>query len=119
MVILRTLHDRAQGRSAVTAFLPSGQGAATTHSSGYGEERQRSMTATDAVKREQYWFTQMSKTSLDKSKIKFLLLEGVHQSAVDVLKAAGYTSIEYLTGSLPEAQLKEKIADAHFIGIRS
>jgi D-3-phosphoglycerate dehydrogenase len=61
----------------------------------------------------------MSKTSLDKSKIKFLLLEGVHQSAVDVLKSAGYTSIEYLTGSLPEAQLKEKIADAHFIGIRS
>ncbi|RML68719.1 D-3-phosphoglycerate dehydrogenase [Pseudomonas syringae pv. apii] len=64
-------------------------------------------------------FTQMSKTSLDKSKIKFLLLEGVHQSAVDVLKAAGYTSIEYHTKSLPEAELKEKIADAHFIGIRS
>jgi len=31
----------------------------------------------------------MSKTSLDKSKIKFLLLEGVHPSAVEVLKAAG------------------------------
>ena len=61
----------------------------------------------------------MSKTSLDKSKIKFLLLEGVHPSAVDVLKAAGYTSIEYITSSLPEDQLKEKIADAHFIGIRS
>lgn len=61
----------------------------------------------------------MSKTSLDKSKIKFLLLEGVHPSAVEVLKAAGYTSIEYITSSLPEAQLKEKIADAHFIGIRS
>ena len=61
----------------------------------------------------------MSKTSLDKSKIKFLLLEGVHQSAVEVLKSAGYTSIEYITSSLPEAQLKEKIADAHFIGIRS
>ena len=61
----------------------------------------------------------MSKTSLDKSKIKFLLLEGVHQNAVDTLKAAGYTNIEYLTGSLPEAELKEKIADAHFIGIRS
>ena len=61
----------------------------------------------------------MSKTSLDKSKIKFLLLEGVHPSAVDVLKAAGYSSIEYITSSLPEAQLKEKIADAHFIGIRS
>ena len=61
----------------------------------------------------------MSKTSLDKSKIKFLLLEGVHQTAVDTLKAAGYTNIEYLTGSLPDAELKEKIADAHFIGIRS
>ncbi|MEX6501989.1 phosphoglycerate dehydrogenase [Pseudomonas zhanjiangensis] len=61
----------------------------------------------------------MSKTSLDKSKIKFLLLEGVHQNAVDTLKAAGYTNIEYLTGSLPEAELKERIADAHFIGIRS
>lgn len=66
-----------------------------------------------------YRFTQMSKTSLDKSKIRFLLLEGVHQNAVDTLKAAGYTNIEYLTGSLPEAELKEKIADAHFIGIRS
>ncbi|WKN21728.1 phosphoglycerate dehydrogenase [Azotobacter vinelandii] len=61
----------------------------------------------------------MSKTSLDKSKIRFLLLEGVHQTALDTLKAAGYTNIEYLTGSLPEEQLKEKIADAHFIGIRS
>jgi len=63
--------------------------------------------------------TQMSKTSLDKSKIRFLLLEGVHQSAVDILKSAGYSNIEYVTSSLPDAQLKEKIADAHFIGIRS
>lgn len=61
----------------------------------------------------------MNKTSLDKSKIKFLLLEGVHQTAVDTLKAAGYTNIEYHTGSLPEEQLKEAIAEAHFIGIRS
>ena len=61
----------------------------------------------------------MAKTSLDKSKIKFLLLEGVHQTAVDTLTAAGYTNIDYHTGSLPEEQLKEAIADAHFIGIRS
>ena len=61
----------------------------------------------------------MAKTSLDKGKIKFLLLEGVHQSAVDTLKAAGYTNIDYHTGSLPEEQLKEAIADAHFIGVRS
>jgi D-3-phosphoglycerate dehydrogenase / 2-oxoglutarate reductase len=61
----------------------------------------------------------MANTSLDKSKIKFLLLEGVHQTAVDTLKAAGYTNIEYHTSSLPEEQLKESIADAHFVGIRS
>ncbi|MFT0212237.1 phosphoglycerate dehydrogenase [Pseudomonas sp. F1_0610] len=61
----------------------------------------------------------MSKTSLDKSKIRFLLLEGVHQNAVDTLHAAGYSNIEYLAGSLPEDELKEKIRDAHFIGIRS
>ena len=61
----------------------------------------------------------MSKTSLDKSKIKFLLLEGVHQNAINVLQAAGYSNIEYLKGALSDAELKEKIADAHFIGIRS
>lgn len=61
----------------------------------------------------------MSKTSLDKSKIRFLLLEGVHQNALDTLKKAGYSNIEYITGALPEDELKAKIADAHFVGIRS
>lgn len=58
-------------------------------------------------------------TSLDKSKIKILLLEGVHQSALDTLNAHGYTNIEYLTGSLPEAELIERVKDVHFIGLRS
>lgn len=62
----------------------------------------------------------MSKqTSLDKGKIKILLLEGVHQSAVDTFHAQGYTNIEFHTGSLPEDELLERIADAHFVGIRS
>jgi len=61
----------------------------------------------------------MSKTSLDKSKIKFLLLEGVHPSAIEVLRAAGYSQIEALPSALPEEELKAKIADVHFIGIRS
>ena len=61
----------------------------------------------------------MSETSLEKSKIRILLLEGVHQSALDTLNAAGYTNIEYLSHSLAEEELIEKIADAHFIGIRS
>ncbi|MDY6816391.1 MAG: phosphoglycerate dehydrogenase, partial [Pseudomonadota bacterium] len=47
----------------------------------------------------------MSNTSLEKSKIRILLLEGVHQSAIDTLNAAGYTNIEYLTHSLGEEEL--------------
>ncbi|XKH60060.1 phosphoglycerate dehydrogenase [Halomonas sediminis] len=61
----------------------------------------------------------MTKTSLDKSKIKILLLEGVHQSAVDNLHDAGYSNIEHLPTSLAEDTLVEKIRDVHFIGIRS
>jgi D-3-phosphoglycerate dehydrogenase / 2-oxoglutarate reductase len=61
----------------------------------------------------------MNQTSTEKSKIRFLLLEGIHPSAVGVLQAAGYTQIESLPGALPEDELKIKIADAHFVGIRS
>ena len=61
----------------------------------------------------------MGKKSLDKSKIKFLLLEGVHQSAVETLHAAGYENIEYLKTALSEDELIEKIKDAHFVGLRS
>ncbi len=63
--------------------------------------------------------TNALKTSLDKSKIKFLLLEGIHESAIETLKQAGYTNIEYLQSSLSEQELIEKIASVHFIGIRS
>ena len=61
----------------------------------------------------------MTKTSLDKAHIKFLLLEGIHPSAIKVLKAAGYSNIESISGALEGDALKAKIADAHFIGIRS
>ncbi len=61
----------------------------------------------------------MVKVSLEKDKIKFLLLEGVHQSAVDNLRAAGYTNIEYHKGALSEDELKVAIKDARFVGIRS
>ncbi len=61
----------------------------------------------------------MSQLSLDKAKIRFLLLEGVHKNALDVLSNNGYTNIEYLRGALDEDVLIEKIKDAHFVGIRS
>lgn len=57
--------------------------------------------------------------SLPKDKIRFLLLEGVHDNALKVLKAAGYNNIEYLTHALDQDELIEKIKDAHFVGIRS
>ncbi|WP_337880877.1 phosphoglycerate dehydrogenase [Rheinheimera sp.] len=61
----------------------------------------------------------MTKFSLPKDKIKILLLEGLHQSAVQTFKKQGYTNIEYLKTSLEEDELIEKIRDVHFIGIRS
>ena len=61
----------------------------------------------------------MEKFSLAKDKIKILLLEGLHQSAVQTFKDHGYSNIEYLKTSLPEDELIERIKDAHFIGIRS
>lgn len=61
----------------------------------------------------------MAKHSLDKDKIKILLLEGVHQSAVDVFKRAGYSNIEYHKASLGEDALAASIKDAHFVGLRS
>lgn len=61
----------------------------------------------------------MSKTSLDKSKIKILLLEGIHPSAVEAFQADGYTNIESHPKALAESKLLEAIADSYFVGIRS
>src|SRR4051812_15203414 len=61
----------------------------------------------------------MGITSFDKNKLKFLLLEGIHQSAVRTLHAAGYTNLELLSKSLSEKELIEKLPLYHFLGIRS
>ncbi len=61
----------------------------------------------------------MAPKSLEKSKIRFLLLEGVHPSAVETLQRAGYHNIESHQKALPPDELKRAIADAHFVGIRS
>ncbi|WP_017686514.1 phosphoglycerate dehydrogenase [Vibrio cholerae] len=61
----------------------------------------------------------MAKVSLEKDRIKILLLEGLHPSSVEVLQAAGYSNIEYHKGSLEEAELIKAIKDVHFVGIRS
>ncbi|MBV2162866.1 MAG: phosphoglycerate dehydrogenase [Comamonas sp.] len=61
----------------------------------------------------------MAKTSLDKSKIKILLFEGIHESAVQTFKNAGYSNVELLSHALEGDELKQKIADVHFVGVRS
>ena len=61
----------------------------------------------------------MKRTSFPKQDIRVLLLEGISQSAVDEFTAAGYTQIERHQKALPEDELKRRIADAHFVGIRS
>ena len=61
----------------------------------------------------------MAQQSLPKDKIKFLLLEGVHPSAVETLQRDGYTNIEQHKKALPPEELKRAIASAHFVGIRS
>lgn len=59
------------------------------------------------------------KTSYPKQDIRVLLLEGVSQTAVETFRAAGYTQIDFHDKSLPEEELKRRIAEAHIIGIRS
>jgi D-3-phosphoglycerate dehydrogenase len=57
--------------------------------------------------------------SLHKEKIKFLLLEGIHPRAREVLEEAGYTNIVEQTGALTPQALQESLKGVHFVGIRS
>src|SRR5664279_4662064 len=57
--------------------------------------------------------------SLDKSKIKVLLLEGVHENACNYFIENGYTQIECLKEALSEGDLIEKLQNVHIVGIRS
>jgi len=59
------------------------------------------------------------KTSLEKSRIKVVLLESIHARAVEAFRADGYTRIEQHARALPEPELIEAIKDAHIVGIRS
>ena len=57
--------------------------------------------------------------SLSKNKIKFLLLEGIHERAVDSIRQAGYSSLQVEPSALPHEELKKAVAGVHFLGIRS
>jgi D-3-phosphoglycerate dehydrogenase len=57
--------------------------------------------------------------SLPKDRIRFLLLEGISDTAVAVLENAGYTNIRRLKTALAPAELKEALKGVHILGIRS
>ena len=61
----------------------------------------------------------VQKTSYPKQDIRVLLLEGVSATAVETFRAAGYSQLEIHDKSLPEDELKARIAEAHIVGIRS
>ncbi|GBR04917.1 phosphoglycerate dehydrogenase [Acetobacter oeni] len=57
--------------------------------------------------------------SLSKDKIRFLLLEGVHDSAVALLKASGYENVTRHKGALEGEALRSALEGVHVVGIRS
>ena len=60
-----------------------------------------------------------NRLSVAKDKLKFVLLEGIHASAVDALQRDGYTQIVSSPKALGGDELRSLLADAHFLGIRS
>jgi D-3-phosphoglycerate dehydrogenase / 2-oxoglutarate reductase len=57
--------------------------------------------------------------SLPKDKIRILLLEGVNDSAVELIDAAGYNSVTRLSKALGGEELKDALKGVHILGIRS
>ncbi|MFG0293137.1 MAG: phosphoglycerate dehydrogenase [Phycisphaerales bacterium JB050] len=57
-------------------------------------------------------------TSIPLHKIKIVLLENIHQHAVDLLEGAGFT-VELHKGAAVDQELIDLASDAHMIGIRS
>ena len=56
--------------------------------------------------------------SYPKNRIKVLLLEGIHENAVQQLKTEGY-QVDLLSGSLTEDELCAAVKGKHVLGIRS
>jgi D-3-phosphoglycerate dehydrogenase len=58
-------------------------------------------------------------TTVPREKVKILLLENIHPSAIAMLKSNGFSDIESHTGSMTEKELMERIGKVHLLGIRS
>ncbi|MGI4959204.1 MAG: phosphoglycerate dehydrogenase [Janthinobacterium lividum] len=60
-----------------------------------------------------------SQLSLPKDRIRILLLEGVHDSAVELFAASGYATITRHPGALDGEALAQALEGVHVVGIRS
>jgi D-3-phosphoglycerate dehydrogenase len=63
--------------------------------------------------------TAPDRLSLPKDRIRVLLLEGVHDSAAELLARSGYGSVTRLPGALDGDALSEALRGVHVLGIRS
>ena len=63
--------------------------------------------------------TTIERLSLPKDRIKVLLLEGVHDTAVALFEAAGYSNITRMPKALDGDSLIEAVRGVHILGIRS
>ncbi|MDP6375065.1 MAG: phosphoglycerate dehydrogenase [Pseudomonadales bacterium] len=57
--------------------------------------------------------------SFDRARIKILLLEGIHPSAAEHFRQAGYTNLHILDHALQGDALARTLKDVHLLGIRS
>lgn len=60
-----------------------------------------------------------SPLSFPKEKIRIVLFEGIHQSAVDLFADHGYSNVLLLDHALDGQELMDTVKNAHFIGVRS
>jgi D-3-phosphoglycerate dehydrogenase len=58
-------------------------------------------------------------TSLEKTRMKVLLLEGIHERAVENFARHGYTTLERHAKALAGDDLSAALRDVHFVGLRS
>lgn len=65
------------------------------------------------------WLNHLPRSqSYPKSKMKVLLLENVHQAAVEAFKSEGF-DVEFVKGALDEEELCERIKGVSIVGLRS
>jgi D-3-phosphoglycerate dehydrogenase / 2-oxoglutarate reductase len=60
-----------------------------------------------------------ARMSVQKDRLRFVLLEGIHASAVETLARDGYGNVFSHPKAMSGGDLAEALADAHFLGIRS